>query len=199
MKIVEVGIELDKPIEYYLNMLVKQGLENTFNCNTHDIYYTNKENFNGLTENQIKNSCVRIRNLKGINGTKFNLKTSFMCEICNYNIFDNLAENRFLIKEQQIKEFENKMLLAGWKKVFDTKKVDYQFSNGIQLQDIENVGNLVYYCGPKQYYELDEEKQYELLVNELKNYGFTFKKLPGLDKLKTLYYNKKCYSKNQNG
>ena len=44
MEIVEVGIKLS----------------NDFNVKTHDIYYTNK-NLDNLTENEIKNSCIRLR------------------------------------------------------------------------------------------------------------------------------------------
>jgi len=39
-----------------------------------------------------------------------------------------------------------------------------------------------------------------LLLNELNTYGFTFNLNDlGIDKLRTLYYGKKMYSKNQNG
>jgi len=196
MKIVEVGLELDKPVEFYINMLINTGLENTFNCNTHDVYYTNIKTFKGLTENEIKQSCVRIRRLNGFGGTKLHPVTSFMREISNYKIFDNLWENKFLIKDEQIEYYENKLRLAGWEKVFDTKKIDYQFANGIQLQVIENVGLLVYYA-QRKYAGLDEEKQFELLRSDLQQFGFNFKDKLGVDKLKTIYYNKKCYSKAQ--
>ena len=69
----------------------------------------------------------------------------------------------------------------------------------IQLQDIKNIGLLVYYDNP-DYYEYEEEEQRNLLLKELNSYGFDFKESDlGLDKLRTLYYGKKKYSKNQNG
>ena len=68
----------------------------------------------------------------------------------------------------------------------------------IQLQDIENVGLLIYYDNP-DYYELPLDNQRNALINELNSYGFDFDyNTLGLDKLRTLYYKKEMYSKNQN-
>ena len=69
----------------------------------------------------------------------------------------------------------------------------------IQLQDIENIGLLLYYDNP-DYYELSFDEQRNALIDELNNYGFDFNyESLGLDKLRTLYYKKEMYSKNQNG
>ena len=69
----------------------------------------------------------------------------------------------------------------------------------VQIQDIKDIGLLVYYDNPK-YYKYDENKQRKLLLEELNSYGFNFKENDlGLDKLRTLYYGKEMYSKNQNG
>ena len=68
----------------------------------------------------------------------------------------------------------------------------------IQLQDIKDIGLLVYYDNP-DYYEYAEDEQRTLLLKELNSYGFNFKETDlGLDKLRTLYYNKEMFSKNQN-
>lgn len=68
----------------------------------------------------------------------------------------------------------------------------------IQLQEIENVGLLLYYDNP-DYYELSFEEQRNCLIDELNSYGFNFNYgTLGLDKLRTLYYKKEMYSKNQN-
>lgn len=51
------------------------------------------------------------------------------------------------------------------------------------------------------YYGLPLEEQRKKLIAELISYGFDdidYNTL-GLDKLRTLYYKKECYSKNQNG
>ena len=71
--------------------------------------------------------------------------------------------------------------------------------NKIQLQKIDDVGLLVYYDN-KDYYRFDLDKQRKLLIDELNLYGFDFSyDVLGLDKLRTLYYKKEMYSKNQNG
>ena len=69
----------------------------------------------------------------------------------------------------------------------------------VQLQVIKKIGLVVYYDNP-DYYEFPLDKQRELLLNELNTYGFTFKLEDlGIDKLRTLYYGKEMFSKNQNG
>ena len=60
MLIVEVGIKLDKDFEYYDNLLKNNGLINDFKVITHDIYYTDKS-LEGLSENEMKNACIRLR------------------------------------------------------------------------------------------------------------------------------------------
>ena len=70
----------------------------------------------------------------------------------------------------------------------------------IQLQEIKDIGLLVYYDN-SIYYELPIEEQRKKLISELISYGFDeidYNTL-GIDKLRTLYYKKECYSKNQNG
>lgn len=71
--------------------------------------------------------------------------------------------------------------------------------NRIQLQDIKDIGLLLYYDNP-DLYELSLEEQRKKLIDELNHYGFDFKYSDlGLDKLRTLYCKKEMYSKNQNG
>jgi len=41
MYIVEVGMKLNKSLDYYDKILKEHGATNCFNCETHDIYYTN--------------------------------------------------------------------------------------------------------------------------------------------------------------
>ena len=64
--ILEVGMKLDKNITYYHDILTQKGLELDFACITHDIYYT-KANLDGITENEMKNACVRIREVLELN------------------------------------------------------------------------------------------------------------------------------------
>lgn len=171
--IVEVGFKLNQTLDFYIEMLEKKELKLMFNCITHDKYYT-KTNLNGLSEAEIKKSCVRIRKIYKIN-EKIKEKKSFK---------------------------EIKLLLAGYKKIIDTKKVDYQYGNEnmksrIQLQNIDNIGLLVYYDNP-DYYDLTAEEQRKKLIDDLNNYGFNinYNEL-GLDKLRTLYYKEEKFSLNQ--
>ena len=172
--IVEIGMKLNNHTKYYHEMLIKHGLKLLFCCRTHDVYYSNKD-LNGLTENEMKISCVRLR---------FDDKNS---------------------KDQyDLQKKEQELIANGYQKVFDTVKFDMQYGcdsmkSRIQLQNIHKVGLLVYYDNPNYYGKpLDEQRQ--LLLNELNTYGFHFKETDlGLDKLRTLYYKKEMFSKNQNG
>ncbi|MBR4111157.1 MAG: hypothetical protein IKK43_05685 [Clostridia bacterium] len=174
--ILEVGMKLDKNITYYHDILIKHGLNLDFACITHDIYYT-KANLDGMTENEMKNACIRLR--------------------------DVLELNKPYQTNQEMIEKEKQLLAEGYKKVFDTIKTDFQYNNSemkskVQLQDIKDIGLLVYYDNP-DYYEYAEDEQRKLLLEELNSYGFDFKETDlGLDKLRTLYYNKEMFSKNQN-
>ena len=188
MTIVEVGIKLDKDFEYYDNLLKENGLINDFQVTTHDIYYTNK-NLDGLSENEMKNSCIRIRSYNDSN------------YIVQNNLLSDLTIKEILKSELYI--FENKLKILGYKKVFDTSKKDYHYfkdgmNSKVQLQEIDDVGLLVYYDN-KQYYNYDINIQRKLLIDELNSYGFQFDNdILGLDKLRTLYYKKEMFSENQN-
>lgn len=174
--IVEVGMKLNNSLIYYHDLLINNGLKLDFACITHDVYYT-KQNLDGLTERQMKDACVRIR----------------YCDAFNEEI-ENVNTKK--IEEQ-------KLIEDGYNKVFDTIKMDFQYCNEnmkskVQLQDIRDIGLLVYYDNP-DYYKYSEDEQRKMLIKELNEYGFKFNENElGLDKLRTLYYKKEMYSKNQN-
>lgn len=157
-----------------------------------------------MSENEIKESCVRFRYSKGFGGTLYQNDSFPRSGFQNYLIFDNLADDSFACSMEDIDKFEEEFKRHYWSRVFDTKKKDYQYVIGdmksrIQLQQIENVGLLVY-CDNPDYYYLSVEKQRIALIDELNSYGFEIDhKTLGLDKLRTLYYKKECFSKNQNG
>lgn len=188
MLIVEIGIKLDKDLKYYDNLLKNNGLVNDFNITTHDIYYTNK-NLDGMTENEMKQACIRLRSFDNIN-----------YKIQN-NLIDSLNINEVI--NDELNGFEDMLKKIGYKKVFDTTKKDFHYykegmSSKVQLQQIEDVGLLVYYDN-KDYYKYDLEIQRKMLIDELNSYGFNFSyDVLGLDKLRTIYYGKEMYSKNQN-
>lgn len=209
----EVGLKLEKDLKYYKKILRKHNAINTFNCETHDIYWTNK-NLDGLTEKEMKNACIRLRITRGI-GVKdralfkkirnaLGIKDRWNYEFQNYKVFDKESENEFKIKENDLEKYYKIFEEKGFKKIFDTYKTDYQYSIGlmksrIQLQNIKDIGLLLYYDNP-DFYELPLKKQREKIIEELNSYGFDFHKDElGLDKLRTLYYKKDCHSENQNG
>ena len=63
MLVVELGLYLDKPYIYYENLLKEHGLKCVFECETHDMYYTNNDfsNIDKMTEKEIKDACIRVR------------------------------------------------------------------------------------------------------------------------------------------
>lgn len=181
----EVGMPLNKNLIDYHNMLIEHGLFMSFACITHDLYYTNKpfKSFEGLTEREMKNACIRLRNLEGVIGVNIDQKSDI----------------------KKIKKQEKELIANGYKKIFDTIKIDFHYrtkemdeiNNYIQLQDIKDIGLLVYYCNPK-IFNLPLKKQRKLLLKELNSYGFNFKETDlGIDKLRSLYYGKLMYSENQ--
>lgn len=190
MEIVEVGIKLSKNFSYYDNFLKNNGFYNDFNVKTHDIYYTNKK-LDGLSENEIKNSCIRLRS----------------CNDSSFKVQNNLLKELTIdeVPLDELVNLEKFLLELGYKKIFDTLKFDHHYykegmNSKIQLQEIKDIGLLVYYDN-SIYYEFPLEEQRRKLIAELISYGFNeidFNTL-GLDKLRTLYYKKECYSKNQNG
>lgn len=189
MLIVEVGFKLKEDLKYYDKVLKDHGLINDYNVITHDIYYTNKD-LNGMSENEMKNACIRLRSC---NNEDFKIQNNLLSEI-----------NIIGVEQKSLKEFEERLRNFGYRKVFDTIKKDHHYykdgmNSKIQLQEIENIGLLLYYDNGN-YYELDLDTQRIKLIDELNSYGFDFKYDElGLDKLRTLYYGKEMYSKNQNG
>ena len=187
--VVELGIKLDNTFEYYDTMLKNNGLINDFSVITHDIYYTNKK-LDGMSENEMKSACIRLRN----------------CDCGVYKVQNNIIDNLQVtdVLESDLGVFENELSRLGYKKIFDTIKKDFHYYKSgmpskVQLQQIEDIGLLVYYDNSK-YYEFDLETQRKMLIDELNSYGFDFSyDTLGLDKLRTLYYGKDMYSKNQNG
>ncbi len=189
MSVVEVGFKLKENLEYYDRILKNNKLINDFNAIIHDIYYTN-QSLDGLSENEMKNMCIRLRS----------------CNNSDYKVQNNLIPqlNTNIVKEESLKDIENELLKFGYKKVFDTIKKDHHYykdgmNSKVQLQEIKDIGLLVYFDN-SNYYDYDLETQRNKLIDELNSYGFNFNYSDlGLDKLRTLYYGKEMYSKNQNG
>lgn len=206
--IVEVGMLLDndKGIEYYNDIIAKVGGQNVYNCETHDLYFTNKSHneLEKTTENGIKKACVRFRMTSGFGGSCFSGDFDMKMWFDNFKIFDGEKEDKFKIENMEdFKKIQEDMESKGWYLVFDTFKVDYQYKVGemksaIQFQEIDNIGLVLYYDNP-DYYAMSEDNQREMLLKELNDYGFSFDKDElGIDKLRTLLMGTSQFSKNQN-
>lgn len=198
--VVELGLKLDKDFDYYDVMLINHGLKRIKVSITSDIYYTNKD-LNNLSENEMKNACVRFRTYNIIE-RDYKKENVFLSIIQNYSIFDSKV-NKIECKKEEFKEYEEKLINSGYRKVFEVIKTDYQYKNEsmesmVQLQYTDGLGLILYYDNPK-YYNNGLDEQRKLLIDELNSYGFNFDyNVLGLDRLRTLYYKKEMFSKNQN-
>lgn len=191
MLVVEIGMLLNKPYIYYENILREHGLKCVFECTTRDIYFTNNDlsNIDNMTEKEIKDSCIRVRRVND----------------GDYEIQNNLIPNYKCkkVKASKYSKLEKDLNKYGYHKVFDTIKFDHHWykdgmTTRVQMQETKDIGLLVF-LDNKAYYDLTLDKQREKLIDELNSYGFAFNYDDlGLDKLRTLYYRKEKYSKNQN-
>ena len=192
MLVVELGLYLDRPYLYYEDILKQKGLKCVFECVTHDLYYTNNDfsNIDNMTEKELKDVCIRVRK---VNDGDYEIQNKILKEY-----------KRKKIKSSKINKLEKEFKQYGYRKVFDTIKYDHQWykegmTTRVQLQETKDIGLLVF-LDNKAYYEFDLESQRRKLIDELNSYGFNFNyDTLGLDKLRTLYYRKECFSKNQNG
>lgn len=195
--IVEIALPLEKNLDYYLKKIEAVNGINFFTCETHDIYYTNKD-LNGMSEEKMKNYCIRFRYVEGISGIRYNANEIQKSWIENYHVYDSNQDNRFFCELENFKIYEEKLLNDGYKKVFDTKKKDYQFRIGdmksmIQLQEIDDIGLILYYDNP-DYYNLDKDTQRNKLIEEIESYGIDSFINKDVDKLRSLYYKKRIYN-----
>ena len=144
MKINDLSKELGVTNKEVIDLLKANGLENDFNCITHDIYFTNC-NLDNLTENEMKQRCIRLRS---VNDSDYKVQ----------NNLDVVTDK--IIAMDNIDDFEKNMITKGYKKVFDTKKKDHHYykdgmTSKVQLQEIDNIGLVVYFDN-KEYYEEEE-------------------------------------------
>lgn len=167
--IVEVGMKLDKGLGFYERLLKKNGLKQVFKSVTHDVYYSKEKLLEGLTENQMKNSCIRLRNPK----KEDKEKEQQLIDDGYYKVFDTIKKDY---------HYQNDKMKSR-----------------VQLQKIKHVGLIVYYDNPDYYYlPLNEQRKCLLEELNSYGFTFKPDEL-GIDKLRTLYYGKEMYSENQNG
>lgn len=197
MEIVEIGILLHKPLEYYDEILTNAGAFNVFNCETRDVYWTFHD-LRGMTEKQIKNACIRYRQCTNLASDK-----PGPAIMQNYPMADKRNVGEFFVPTETLEAFDKGLQAQGYMKVFDTRKFDYQYAtpsmrSRIQLQQINGIGLVVYYDNP-DYYHMRADEQRLALIQELNGFGFAIPEdQMGIDKLRTLYTGELCYSANQN-
>ena len=196
MEIVEIGILLHKPLEYYDEILTNAGAFNVFNCETRDVYWTFHD-LRGMTEKQIKNACIRYRQCTNLASDK-----PGPAIMQNYPMADKRNVVEFFVPTETLEAFDKGLQAQGYMKVFDTRKFDYQYAtpsmrSRIQLQQINGIGLVVYYNNP-DYYHMRADEQRLALIQELNGFGFAIPEdQMGIDKLRTLYTGELCYSANE--
>ena len=196
----EIAILLDKDINYYKEIVKSNNtviFEQTIE--TWDSYYTNKD-ISELDEDNIKNSCIRNRNVVFYGHTTDESqydKSELKYSLQNMKII-NMSDS-WLTKDEldnKIKEIESK----GFNLVdkLTTHKIDYQFrlenmKSALQFQLIDNIGLVLYYDNP-DYYDLSKEEQKDRLLKEIESYNIPITNKYSLDKLRTLLYGEIKYS-----
>ena len=105
MIVVEVGFKLNENIKYYEEILSSHNAINRFNCKTHDIYWTNK-NLENMTENEMKNSCIRLRITEGFGGVDFSGVSKISYRFQNA---DNFIVNKDNQKELTLEEVNERI------------------------------------------------------------------------------------------
>lgn len=80
--------------------------------------------------------------------------------------------------KSKITQQENELLAQGYRKAFDTIEFYFQYhkegmTGYIQIQDIKDIGLMLYYDN-WHYYELPLDEQRKVLFDELNSYGFNF-------------------------
>ena len=107
MIVVEVGFKLNKNIKYYEEILSSHNAINRFNCKTHDIYWTNK-NLENMTENEMKNSCIRLRITEGFGGVDFSSVSKKSYKFQNADNFIVNKDNRKELTLEEVNEYITK-------------------------------------------------------------------------------------------
>ena len=186
---VEVAFKVSQKQAKCEKLLKKAGYELFWKAKTRDLYFTTTELVPDMSEQELKFSCVRIRNSNG------------GYSVDNFSLFDKSKPDKFKCDKSKANEIEEMLLEKGYKKVFDTLKTDCVYKKGNayhQLQNIDEIGLLDYACD-EDIKDLPEDEQYVILKKEMEDIGIELEYDKGIDKLRTLLSGKLCFSKNQNG
>lgn len=183
----EVAFKIAQTKEEAEKILLDKEFKNLFKTKTRDIYFGKDIDFDGKTEEEIKRSLIRFRNLDKIE---------------NLKVFDKSLPDRLNVDKKLRKEHIKKLKKAGYKIIFDTYKTDWVYEKDNcchQLQDIKNIGLLDYVYVKFNEENLTEEEMFEIVKKHILKLGFELEFDLGVDKLRSLYYKELKFSQNQIG
>ena len=190
MNEIEVGFKIKQTKEEAEQILLSHGFVNTFKtAHTRDIYFGKDINFKNKTEEEIKRSLVRCRGL-----TLFE----------NLQLLDStIPEGKVNVDFKTAVSYFDSLFKAGFDVIFDTEKTDWIYNLGNcwhQLQDIKDIGLLDYvYIKEENTPQKGQDELFNMLKKHMQELGFTLEYELGVDKLRSLYYKKPMFSKNQIG
>ncbi|MBQ7308454.1 MAG: hypothetical protein IJW82_08035 [Clostridia bacterium] len=183
---IEVGFKIIQTQKEAEKILLDNGFINVFKTNTRDLYFGKNINFKNKNENEIKNSLIRCRNFSSFE---------------NLNLLNEDLPSKVDVDFETLLSYFNKLKSNGYELIFDTQKSDWIYKKGEcwhQLQDIKYIGLLDYVYNTEIFDKgYTEEEQFEILKNQMKEYGFKLEYDLGVDKLRSLYNKKLMFSKNQ--
>jgi len=187
---VEAGFKILETREEAEKILLENGFINTFKTScTRDLYFGKNVNFEGMSEEEIKQSMVRCRG----NSLFENLQL----------LDPTLPSGKVKVDYKTAKKYIKKLLKSGFELVFDTEKSDWIYRKGDcwhQLQDIKDIGLVDYVYNEEIFGKgLSEDEQFALLLKQMKELGFHLEYDLGIDKLRSLYSGTLKFSTNQIG
>ena len=187
---VEAGFKIKETKEEAEKILLANGFVNTWKtAKTRDVYFGKDINFTNKSEEEIKRSLVRCRGFETFE---------------NLQLLDsNFAEGKHKVDFKTALDYCNRLLASGFDIIFDTEKTDWIYKKGTcwhQLQEIKDIGLVDYVYNEEIFGKgYTEEKQFNLLIQQIEDLGFTLQYKLGVDKLRTLYFGELKFSTNQIG
>lgn len=185
---VEAGFKIIESKEEGEQILLKNGFVNTYKTHTRDIYFGKDVDLSSKSEEEIKNSLIRLRNFERFE---------------NMKLFDKNLPDILNVDFKTMLDYVNELLAKGYNVIFDTKKSDWIYKRGEcyhQLQEIEEIGLLDYVYNREIFGKgLNADEQFQELTRQMKILGFHLEYDQGVDKLRSLYNKKLMFSNNQIG
>lgn len=176
MPIVEIEIPIKGNKKDIDKMLLNKGFEEFYKVLTVTSYYKLKKD-DDLTHSTLKSRCKRLRYVEPLIKFKNNYQ-NYKDWIKYYNLEECIDEEKTLLDN-------------GYEKIYTDEKTDYVYKNKFetemffQIQDIKNDCLIIAYDN-KKYYELEEKKQRENLIQDVLNYGIEILDDKNIDRFKLI-------------